>query len=186
MYLDSSVLADMFHDVFTWFVPLFCHFLNLWCLEDLILMKFVLLFFSSFRVVAFCVLRNLCLPQSCEDMLYVFFQKLHVFVCMFFSTGWANIWDSFSHGCVHPVIQHCMLKDFSFHMTLSRCLHEGLFLEFLVCFYNLLFNLMPIPCCVDYGSFISLEIRQFEFGKFFLQIHIFLNLKANNYFGIRR
>lgn len=142
------------------------------------MMKFVLLFFFSFRVGAFFVpFKKLLSTPKLWKYSYIFFQKIYLFTCIFFSMGWANIWGSFSHDCADSVTQQCLLKDISFQCTLSRCLPEGLFLEFLLSFYNLLFILLPIPHCIDYGGFLSLEIRQCESCKFVFQKHIFLNLK---------
>lgn len=65
---------------------------NFWRLEDLMMIEFVLLVFFSFRVGAFYVsFQKLLSTWSCENSPYVFFQKLYLFTCMFFSVGWANI-----------------------------------------------------------------------------------------------
>ena len=64
-----------------------------------------------------------------------------------------------SHDHVGQDLQHCWLKEFTFHTALSRLPCDGLFLEFLLCYGNPLFILMPVPHCSDYGSFISVETR---------------------------
>lgn len=77
--------------------------------------RFIVVFFFPFIVRAFCVLRNHCLPQSREDIPYVFFQKRDDFG-IYVVLLWCEVASEvrLSRGLLDPALQHSLLRDILF------------------------------------------------------------------------
>lgn len=132
---------------------------------------FIVFFFFLFTVSAYPKLWRYC---------RIFSSRRYIILAQMFSMVWGSISDSsFPQSC-WPSSSAVFAERLSFPF---QC--PGAFLEFLWYSCHPLFIFMPIPHCIDYGSFVSLKIREFE-----LQVcssnKCILNLKANHHFGIQK
>lgn len=159
----ASGLASLFEDMcivlYSSNFGLLFQFLNFWCIK--VPLWWGSFYFFPFTVVLFVsYIWNPCLPWSCEYVLLGFLPRSFMISAYnaFLFTVWGSIWGSSLPWSCWSRSSALLVERLLFTLRYPGS-WWGSVSRISVMLCNLLFILMPVPHCIDYGGFISVELQ---------------------------